>query len=80
MIGNSKKSLREVRNLDQVYHICYPIVFKINTQKVEIMALINFENKINIINFAYMANYIFKSGKPILMFKNCIVLIWRFMA
>lgn len=44
-----------MRDFDQVFCICYLVLFEKNMGKVEIMALINFRSKVNVINLAYMA-------------------------
>lgn len=50
MTHSSEEALQQMRDLDQVIFIYYPILFKKDMEKIEIITLIDFENKINIIN------------------------------
>lgn len=51
----SEKVQQEISNLDQVFYFCYPLLFRKNTEKREILALIDFRSKVNAINLTYMA-------------------------
>lgn len=55
MIGISKEAPEEINNLDQVPYVYYFILFQKIIRKAEIMTLINFGNKINVMNPTYAA-------------------------
>lgn len=48
--SNSKKISQVVKNLHQLFYICYFLLFQKNIGKIEIIALINFRSKVNAIN------------------------------
>lgn len=52
-----------MKNLDQVFCICYLVLFEKNMRKIEIIALINFKSKINVINFIYLPKLRFQVQK-----------------
>lgn len=51
----SKKVEIELKELDWVFYIYYPLLFQNNIRKVEIMTFINSKSKVNMINPAYAA-------------------------
>lgn len=55
LIDFSKKALQKVRDLKQVYYICYAILFEKDLDKIKIMLLIDFKSKKNTRNLTYTA-------------------------
>lgn len=51
----SKKTLQKVCKFNMFFYIYCPLLFYKNIGKIEIIILIDFKNKINAINFAYVA-------------------------
>lgn len=59
----SAKKAQVVRVLDQVSYICYPVQFRKNKSKGDILALINFNIKINAMTPTYTVKLALKVQK-----------------
>lgn len=55
VISVNKEIVKELRDLDQVLYFFNLLLFKKNIVNVEIIALIDFESKVNTINLDYAA-------------------------
>lgn len=55
VIDANQEVLQELNNINQIFYIYYLIILWTNINKVKIMTLIVSKNKINIINFIYIA-------------------------
>lgn len=51
----SKLILQKLRNADQIFYVCYTILFQKATKNINITVLIKYQKKINIINLVYVA-------------------------
>lgn len=59
----SKESFQKLRDLDKFFYIYYFVLFQKYIDMIKIIALIDFRNNKNLINFNYMAKLNFQVKK-----------------